>query len=56
MAGFLGSGSLLNVQLADSANIPGYMPRNSSGVMPACERMARRVPSGTSPGWLGMVV
>jgi hypothetical protein len=24
--------------------------------MPACLRMARSVPSGMSPGWLGMVV
>ncbi len=33
-----------------------HIPKNSSGVMPACNRMARRVPSGMSPGWLGMVV
>ena len=30
--------------------------RNSSGEMPACARMARKVPSGTSPGWFGRVV
>ncbi len=30
--------------------------KNSSGSMPACLRMARSVPSGMSPGWLGMVV
>jgi len=30
--------------------------RNCSGVMPACLRIARNVPSGISPGWFGMVV
>ena len=30
--------------------------RNSSGDIPACLRMARKVPSGISPGWLGIVV
>ncbi len=30
--------------------------RNSSGDIPACLRMARKVPSRISPGWLGIVV
>ena len=33
-----------------------FFCRNTSGSMPACLRMARSVPSGISPGWLGMVV
>lgn len=30
--------------------------RKPSSEIPACFRIARRVPSGMSPGWLGMVV
>ena len=33
-----------------------FFCKNTSGSMPACLRMARSVPSGMSPGWLGMVV
>ena len=33
-----------------------YFPRKFSGSISACFRMARSVPSGMSPGWLGMVV
>lgn len=33
-----------------------YFFRNESTSTPACLRMARSVPSGMSPGWLGMVV
>jgi len=33
-----------------------FFCRNTSGSMPACLRIARSVPSGISPGWLGMVV
>ncbi len=33
-----------------------FFCRNTSGSMPACFKMARSVPSGISPGWLGMVV
>lgn len=40
-----------------SATADGYFfCKNVSGSMPACLRMARSVPSGMSPGWLGMVV
>jgi hypothetical protein len=33
-----------------------YFFRNSSGFIPACFSIARNVPSGISPGWLGTVV
>ena len=36
---------------------PGYRGfKKASGVMPACFKIALNVPSGISPGWLGMVV
>ena len=35
---------------------PHFFCKNDSAPTPACLRMARNVPSGMSPGWLGMVV
>ena len=38
-------------QLGDVGRVFSW---NSSGDIPACLGMARKVPSGMSPGWLGM--
>jgi len=40
---------------AEGATANGFLQKHFDS-MPACVRMARSVPSGMSPGWLGMVV
>jgi hypothetical protein len=43
-------------ELFSQTNNGSQAERKSSGEMPACFKIALRVPSGMSPEWLGIVV
>jgi len=49
----IGTGAAPGKREGESAH---HSLRKSSGSMPACRRIARNVPSGTSPGWLRIAV